>query len=904
MSAALVCTMLTGGGAAFAESETGAADQTGAEAESPAGGSGGPSSVARVGFPDVPNTHWAKKHITKLQLQGIVQGNGLGMFNPSGNVSQQDAVLMALRFTGAADKVDPNTQVLFPDTFIVSDYAKPYVMQALYEGLIEENVEFRLAEAEPDQAWGRKPATREWVTKLIIRTIGETARAEAKARELPAFADASLISDLYVGYVNAAVELGIVKGVSADRFAPKNTVTRAELATMLSRAQYLYDVSFKGQYSGVLTELSATRVSLTGEDGSTRTFTVGTDTVFYRYDSESEAVPASLKPFTRAVVIADGSRALYIEQMDDTERLEKTSGSFVSVDEDEQALYVKVGTRVLTIPYDAGLSVQDRSGANVGLSALADGSEVDIYRETFSEAKRAVRIELKSAPVNKQGKGKIVSIKSDAIEIADDGAEQPETWRVAVTATVSRQGAPATLAELHSGDVVSYTVENGVITRIAVESAASRTISGQFDSYDAARGRIVYTVNGKPEIRDLARLATLEIPGFSAATWDDLNKDDQIELTLDGNDRVTSVKVVNRNVETVYGATIVSLADNLLTFRDQNGKAHVVELSDKTRFEFNNSTMSLDAAKSMFAAGRKITLTFSEDKAIIVRFAFRQTGTLTSIDTARSRIVLKLEDESTVTIPYDKPAVQIYGKSSASLSDLKAGDRVTVQLDQNMDKAMVVMVHRVVQMKVDSVNASGGRVRLVTESGATSDYLITDAIRLLDEKGGKITLAQLAAGRTVNAEFAGTELIGLQTIVVKAGKIVSTSSGSITLAEYGGSTQDIALGANFKIVKNGATSTTTSALAANDRVEIRTDESGEYVVTVIAGLEKTFWRYDAAANEILVKKATLNEQNQFKLSADTIVTSGGQSIAVTSLKENDKIVLYILYGKLMEIEKR
>ena len=223
--------MLAGGGAAYAESDDDAA-QTGTEAESPDAGAipertGFRAAETRLrcrsrspGFSDVPNNHWARKHITKLNLQGIVQGYD-GKFDPAASVSQQDAVLMALRFTGAAEKVDPDTQVLFPDSFIVSGYAKPYVMQAIYEGLIEEKEEFRLAESEPDKAWGTKPATREWVTKLIIRAIGETASAEAMARDLPAFADASLISDMYVGYVNAAVELGIVKGISADRFAPE-----------------------------------------------------------------------------------------------------------------------------------------------------------------------------------------------------------------------------------------------------------------------------------------------------------------------------------------------------------------------------------------------------------------------------------------------------------------------------------------------------------------------------------------------------------------------------------------------------------------------------------------------------------------------------------------------------------
>jgi Cu/Ag efflux protein CusF len=673
---------------------------------------------------------------------------------------------------------------------------------------------------------------------------------------------------------------------------------------MLSRAQKLYPVAYKGQASGILTSVDGSRLTLAGEDGSTQMFTIGSDTAFYRHDSENATTLANIKPFTQVIVLASGGRALYVEQMDDAERLEKTSGEMVTVDESERVLYVKVGTRVETIPYESGTSVLDRTGASVGISALDQGMEVDIYRETFSETKRAVRIELKSAPVNKQGKGRIVSVQPGAIEILDDGAELTETWAVAAAPVISRQGSPATLADLRGGDIVSYTVANGVITQITVETGASRTVTGLFDGFSADKNSIIYVVNGKKEVSDLAVGATLEIPGFAGATWEDLYKDDKLELTLDGNDKVTSVKVVDRNIVTVAGATIINLTDNALTFRNPKGGVDAVELSDKTRIEANRTAMSLKDARTLFIAGRKITITYSEDQAIVIRFAYSHTGTLTALDTTGKRIVVKIDDTSSVTIPYDTPAVQIYGKTGATLADLKVGDKVTVQLDQNLDKALIVKVHKIVQMQVASVDTSVRKARLTSPAGVTSEYLIPSDASVLDESGKSLTLAQLGAGRTVNVEFAGSELVGLQTVIVKVGKILSIAPGAVSFAEYGGAVQDIALGASYKIVKNGATSTSTAALSANDRVEIRTNEQGEYVITVIAPLVKTFWRYDAAANEIQVRRANLSDPYQYKLTADTIVTSGGQQIEVTSLKTDDKIALYIHGGKLLEVEKQ
>lgn len=133
VSAVLAGTMVLGGtGAAFAETTS-----TGTPAAAVT-----PQSAATAAgiFSDVKTAFWAEKHIYKLASQGIVVGNN-GLFRPGDSVTQQEAVLMALRFMKLQGNVNTSTDVVLPADFIVTNYYKPYVVLAFQQGLLDKTVE-------------------------------------------------------------------------------------------------------------------------------------------------------------------------------------------------------------------------------------------------------------------------------------------------------------------------------------------------------------------------------------------------------------------------------------------------------------------------------------------------------------------------------------------------------------------------------------------------------------------------------------------------------------------------------------------------------------------------------------------------------------------------------------------
>ena len=222
------------------------------------------STTATV-FSDVPAGHWAEKHIAKLALQGIVKGNN-GLFKPNDNITQQEAVTLAIRFIGKENEVN-STEAVFPASFKVGNYFKPYIVLAFKEGLLDLNTEFELAETNTATTWGEQKASREWITKLIIKAIGQQKLSDELASSTIAFKDGANVGTGYMGYVNAAVQLQLVKGVTADKFDPKGFATRAALATIFSRAESQYPVTYTGQMNAVLSSVNNSAIKVYGADG-------------------------------------------------------------------------------------------------------------------------------------------------------------------------------------------------------------------------------------------------------------------------------------------------------------------------------------------------------------------------------------------------------------------------------------------------------------------------------------------------------------------------------------------------------------------------------------------------------------------------------------------------------------
>lgn len=149
----------------------------------------------KMNFPDVPEGNWAQKHVSKLALLGISEGYPSGDFNPSLFVSQQDVIKMAVSLMGYTEgdtnieATQSNHVVQFLNDYVDS-YARPFVSLAFSKGLLDFSTESNNVK---DGKWGKNSATREWVAKVVIHSIGKDALAQELSNETSDFTGKSVV---------------------------------------------------------------------------------------------------------------------------------------------------------------------------------------------------------------------------------------------------------------------------------------------------------------------------------------------------------------------------------------------------------------------------------------------------------------------------------------------------------------------------------------------------------------------------------------------------------------------------------------------------------------------------------------------------------------------------------------
>ncbi|MCK9857493.1 S-layer homology domain-containing protein [Paenibacillus sp. ATY16] len=778
---------------------------------------------------------WAQKHVSKLALQGIINGyktsSGTTEFRPLKSVSQEEAVVMALRFAGLEGEVDPDGIVAYPDSFKVSSYAKPYIIVAFKNGLLDQNDEYANAAANPKAAWGTTPATREWVTKLLVKAIDKKQLADDLSKTASTFADGNQITAKYLGYVNAAVSLDLVKGVSATKFDPKAPVNRASLATLFSRAEKQYKVPYAGQVSGIVTAQTASSITLYSE-GKETTYTLDSNTLYYSADSDNAIAAGDIKLYTDVTLIGNSGKALYVETQGTEQHVKTTIAKLDRINTTDRYFYAWVNDEPVKFTYSSAVTVKDSTGKTLQISDLKRDANLTIVQDTF-----------RTAP-------QVVSITAEA-------------------------------------------------------QTGANTVTGQF--YSAGSGLINYLVDGTLQSKFLADNVVVVINGIDTPTVSDLLKDvDNIKLTLNDNQQVTRIEVVNRNVSTIESATVVNYSgDNklLTVFDPATSNANALFLTDSTKIDYSGSSITVSQARSYLVANRKVKITYSGKNIISLSFIYKQTGSLVSVNTTDKLLSVKLDSGEKVSIPYVSPLLQIPGVSVPTIGSLQAGDTVTVLLDANQEKAATIQVHKTLQYQVVSANASTKLVTVKAADNSQKDISLVN-VPITDENGNALTVGALTSGTIINVPYIGSNIQSVKTITMKYGTVSSVAASSLTVTEPSGTSSTVTFSKGIKVVKGTQTTYSSSAIAAGDIIQVYKDENEQTIVTVAVGDKRTFWKYDAPNATLWTYKNTSEDNSNFAyITSNTKILYNNASIQVSALKDGDTITVYAFNNTALKIVK-
>ena len=167
--------------------------------------------------------HWAEASIERWSGYGIIQGSN-GKFDPDGQLTcAQLATILArlLKLPAAKDAgfIDNPADAWYYDA--INRCAAAGILKGNGDGTVTPNASI----------------TRERAMVMLARALG----FEPLSRpDLSRYADAAHVSPYAQGYLAALIEAGIVGGVTADRLAPQDNITRAATVTILDRAIQTY----------------------------------------------------------------------------------------------------------------------------------------------------------------------------------------------------------------------------------------------------------------------------------------------------------------------------------------------------------------------------------------------------------------------------------------------------------------------------------------------------------------------------------------------------------------------------------------------------------------------------------------------------------------------------------------
>lgn len=177
-------------------------------------------------FSDVPKNHWAFSYIAEMVDKGVVSGYPDGLFRPGNLVKRGEFAKIMVNASGLKPTAALHTS--FADVSL-TDWYCPYIETAktYLTGYIVGGQTMYL----PDIA-----ALREDITVALVRLKGYDTSVADLGMLQAMFSDYDGISAAAKPYVAVAVERGLVSGYEDGTFRAQKSITRAEAATLLWRA--------------------------------------------------------------------------------------------------------------------------------------------------------------------------------------------------------------------------------------------------------------------------------------------------------------------------------------------------------------------------------------------------------------------------------------------------------------------------------------------------------------------------------------------------------------------------------------------------------------------------------------------------------------------------------------------
>lgn len=855
----------------------------------------------RMIFPDTV-TNWSQKFVAKLAALGVVKGKDDGTYGTLDPISQQEVIIMAVRLIGAEEEANKLSNV--GTALETANWARPHVLYALSNGILDPVEEMANGGA---TNWGSRFAKREWVAKVIIRALGKDADARAAANVPTTFRDNQDISPDMIGYVNAAVKLGIITGTPNNDFLPLSTITRSEIAAVYARAeQYLPERDLA--IHGYVTSLTSDAISIRDANGDVHRLSLSNQTAYYRHDGNYQVLRSEVKVGQEVYVVAPDGAAIYVEVLNDEVPFDTIVGELVDVDTHSRLIKMIVDDKRVDYLLDESVGVIDLDGSGSSLSQLVPLSTVELKKNSISN--RIVEIHVKDKPLSKDSEGTIVRVDMDEISIYDHDSETVETYPISTQILATQDDKILMLTDLKPADEIEYRVVHGFVTEINVVNPYVEPIRGTVHDVDVGKMTIVIrNQENVLEAYEIADNVQVYLEGLAAPALSDVYDDDTVILTVDANNVVTDIRVENRTIKYLHMVEYVTFREksNKIVISNTSGSYEsldILDLTENTVLEVFGIEYPIEELDKHIKKEQRIDLVLTGKYVQQIKLANSYTGKLKDYNLTTRKIVITNPDIGDITLNLGFPYfIMIRNQPVVSLEDLKIGEEVRVILGMDQQTVQQIQVKRNDRFTIESVNIGARRLTLRDTSNKLHYLTISNSVTIEHPEKSYVTINELKAGQTITVTYYGTNAASVNIVNEHYGIVehidrINRKLSVITLDEQ---IITVDTGERFHLY-NKNEEVAVSTLLPGDRLSFIVDKDGYVFANIVARQSKIFYRLESGQQIAFTNP--LNEVERVKLADNVIVRAGDRTIGLNELRANDNLYIYIVNDEIVEIEKR
>ena len=718
---------------------------------------------AATAFPDI-QSHWAKSYIEEMTDANMFKGYEDGTFKPENKLTAAEALALCARAVG----LDDNTAAKIADdrkedVDSILDGAQSWFYKEFAICLETGILSYSDLKVLFQSGQLVKPIEKEDLAVYLVRAMQLGPMAERLTVYDMGFTDVTAISPSAKPYVYLLNNYGIVQGDEKNAFSPNLEVSRAVMATMLSRSLAFME---KNGIEADLPEYTkydyaqgAIAAVSNGSNGITL-LTLNNDLT--GLTDTSVSLPADVSVYennmltsTNALKAGRHARIIYnskgvAEAVRVSSPLEVYSGTVNGIDEDDIAVTADGQGMIFTM--DRFTQVQ------VGSKSMGDRTIVDPdagYTNAVcmvDDQGRLVAVRFTGGTRQEEGifssleKATGTSTSNTVRVMGFDGVNRSYSMPTAAIVTVN--GLSGSLNNTYEGSYVSMRVSNEDNTVMSVAlDYVTKYIQGGVKGVSYASDTNTLTIqplgSNKSTTYNVAKSCVITYNG-ETTLLKNIQKDSFVTVRLSGSElvridaypgsTVTEGVITGRSINTNDASIIIQV-----TQEDETVVSFTMSLSDAPTVERNGEKSSVDKLK--VGDQVEVTVRYNEvTKVIATPQTANVIATINSIlqTTSGYTLNLTLSTGEEAAYPVASGISVTQAGKEVDVSTLKPGYRVGLVL--NGDQVTSIEV----QQAVNQANKLNGTVLYVNSSNSDKYVLL----KVVDELGQENSIRVNVTSRT------------------------------------------------------------------------------------------------------------------------------------------------------------